>query len=157
MLSSGSELLWCTATEVPSLEAPPSSWCSDPLPPYPVPFLHYTLRASYRSHTTMRLLSRLGSCLGYIPGYLTLHAFSCAGAQGVQSKRLAAFPLRTLPIKPTQAHPHSTRMQRPLDETRQQKHVPRLTHPGPRCAHTEERPLPHPAATASPSIRQLAN
>jgi hypothetical protein len=31
----------------------------------------------------------------------------------------------------------------------------RLAHPGPRRTHTEERPLPRPAATASPSIRQL--
>jgi hypothetical protein len=34
--------------------------------------------------------------------------------------------------------------------------ISRLAHRGPRCAHTEERPLPRPAATASPSIRQIA-
>jgi hypothetical protein len=63
------------------------------------------------------------------------------------------------PHKSAQAHPHSTHMQAAA-RGELWNVVPqlilRLAHPGPRCAHTEERPLPRPAATASPSIRQLS-
>jgi hypothetical protein len=43
----------------------------------------------------------------------------------------------------------------PLDNTVRED-IPRLAHPGPRRTHTEERPLSRPAATASPSLCQLA-
>jgi hypothetical protein len=64
--------------------------------------------------------------------------------------------LMSLPSTLPHSLTHTAHTCRPLDETNETVCILRVAYPGPRCVHTEERPLPRPAATASPSIRKLA-
>jgi hypothetical protein len=104
----------CGALQLRSqaLKRRPSSWCSDPLPPSPPPFLHYTLLASCYCHTRIRLRSRLGGAVwGVYTGSLTFQAFSCAGTNGVQwrTRRITAKAAHLISIGLPTQHTHAGR------------------------------------------------
>jgi hypothetical protein len=62
-------------------------------------------------------------------------------------------------LSPAKPHHNPSSAQTPCGRDRWKRNtrgpVLRMPHPGPRCAHTEERPLPRPAATVSHYVTTL--